>query len=132
MPAVDHALIHRARIVATARDRTPGSRNAQGEYEPDPFEGPWFPARRMSKRQSVETAEEGGTRRRAVTGYSLMWGTTDEDQNDLEPPVASDRVEVDVYGEVTTWEIVGAPLDFDSGEEIFGGQAEVERVADSA
>lgn len=128
---LDDALIHRARIVSTKRDRS-GARNAQGEYAAEPFAGPWFPARRMTKRQSLDTAEDGGKRRRSAGGYSLIWGIHDAAGQPLTAPVASDRVEVDVYGQVTTWEITAPPLDFDSGEEIFGGQAEIERITESA
>jgi hypothetical protein len=131
-PDVEHALIHRARITSTKRSRETGTRNAQGVYEAAPFSGPWFPARRMTKRQSLETPEDGGQRRRAVTGYSLMWGTADEAGAPLTAPVASDRVEVEVRGAVETWEITGEPLAFDTGEVVFGGQAEIERVGDSA
>lgn len=133
MPPIDHALIHRARVVSTVRDRTPGTRNAQGEYEPvADAEGPWFPARRATQRQTEETPEAGGgTRRRRTLGYVLIYGTEYEDGTPLVPPTASDVVEVQVYGVVERWQVTGTPEPFDSGYEVFGGQIGLVAVGDS-
>ena len=54
MPAVTHALIHRARVVKAQRATT---RNEQGEYETTQVYGPWFPARRMTRRPAREARE---------------------------------------------------------------------------
>jgi hypothetical protein len=129
VPSVDHALIHRARV---RRDVRGDVRDEQGERQVTTVYGPWFPARRMTKRQSPERRDDGGVAR-GVIGYSLMWGEEDELGALLVPPVASDLVEVDdLRGDVHLWEVQGPPLDFDTGAIEFGGQADIVRVVDGA
>lgn len=129
MATVDHALIHRARV---RRDSRTGARNAQGERAVVTEYGPWFPARRMTKQQNPERRDDGGIGR-AVVGYSLMYGERDEVGAPLDPPRASDVVEVDdLRGNVALWEVTGPPLTFDTGEYVFGGQVQIVRVGDSA
>jgi hypothetical protein len=130
MPSVPGSvLIHRARRVFTVRA---GAKDAQGERAAAETLGPWFPARFMTRRPGGEGAPEPGGGRRSVKPLSLIWGDEHEDGTLIDPPVASDVVEIEreVLGVLTTerFTVTGPPGDFDDGYGPFGGQAELARV----
>lgn len=129
MPEIpEYVLVHRARVVRTVRA---GAKDAQGERAAAPQLGPWFPARRMSPRPSEDPADSGG-RRRAEVSYQLLFGTEYEDGSELiDPPKASDSVEVEVYGVVQRYTVT-RPRDLDTGEEIIGGEVDLVEVGDSS
>lgn len=137
MAAVDQALIHRARVRGQRRGE-PAVRNAQGEFVRPESDGAWFPCRRMTMRQRAEGDDAPGSRRRTERRYQLMWGEEHEDGSPIVAPRASDRVEVEVQHDEDpapvseVWEVSDEPLAFDTGEYVFGGQAEIVRVSESA
>jgi hypothetical protein len=122
------ALPHLARRAATKRT---GPKNVQGERQSLPDVGKWFPARIMVPRSSEDTAERGG-RRRAETRYSLLYGDEYDDGTVLDrPPRKSDMIEVDVRGDVTTYQVAGVrPID--TGDDVLGGTVDLVEVEDSA
>lgn len=134
MPSVGSALIHEARVVRTVRA---GARDVQGEREPVEQLGPWFPARIMPRRPSREAPPDPGGAKRSERPLSLIWGDEDDDGNPLDPPRASDVVEVarelaDGSTETRRYTITGPPSDYDAGGGPFGGQAELVVVVEAS
>lgn len=134
MPSVPPGLlIHRARTVRTVRT---GERNEQGERVPAEVLGAWFPCRLVTRRPGNESAPDPGGAERSVKPWTLIWGDEDEAGAPIDPPAASDVVEVErelLAGIVTArFTIDGPPEDYDSGSGPFGGQADVSQVIASS
>src|SRR4051812_26000439 len=130
MPSVESALIHEARVIRTTRA---GAKNAQGEREAsDAPPGPWFPARRTTRGQPPDKGPpDAGGRRRAEARWLLIWGDEDVRGLPLDPPRASDMIEIVVPQGTFFYEITGKPEPYDDGEETFGGQAVIVEVGDA-
>lgn len=131
MPSVSLALIHEARVWRTERA---GEKDEQGERtRGQPVPGPWFPARRTTRGQPPdEGAPDAGGRKRGEQRWLLIWGDENDDGSPIDPPRASDEVEIDTGQGVFRYEIAGRPEPYDDGDETFGGQAVLVEVGDSA
>lgn len=130
MPSIpSYALPHLARVVEAKRT---GPKNVQGERAAPPVVGPWFPARRMSPRASEGNADDGG-RRRSEVRWTLLYGDEYDDGTPLErPPRESDLVDVARDGAITRYIVGPRPSDFDTGDDVFGGQVVLVEVGDSS
>lgn len=124
------ALIHRARVVQTSRE---GARDEQGERVPVPDYGPWFPCRRTTRRPSGKSQPDPGGRRQGTRPWLLIFGDEDENGDPLQPPTASQEVEVEITQDdgrtlSIRYAIDAVPASYDAGGGPFGGQAELVEV----
>lgn len=129
MPSIPStALPHLARVVTTSRV---GPRSIEGERTAIEDHDPWFPAQRMSPRSREDPADRGGHRRSEVR-WTLLYGDEYDDGSPLtRPPRASDYVDVERDGIVTRYVVGPRPSEFDTDDEVFGGQVELLEAGDS-
>jgi hypothetical protein len=116
-------LVDRGRILRKSGAVKVGGRTTFVDSEP----GEWF-ACRLFLPQSPESYDPARVSKRVVIAPTLMYGTDDEEGNQIEVRL-SDRIEVesDDLG-VALWQVTGAPQSLRKKEGILGWQATLKRL----